>query len=202
MAFRSISIAAILFVAVASDAWCQTLYRYVDKDGKVVYSDRAPTSGPFEKIEADANRNVLPRPSTVQGTSDQQMISVDKRLTQRIALRDKLRGELEAARANLAAARTALRDGQDPAEGEWQPTVSSPDNGGKPNSKGQVTGRGGKVVCAKTKSADGSERVVCPAVSVPGDAYFERIGMLELAVKAAEEALAKAETNYRRNAPD
>jgi hypothetical protein len=46
-------------------------------------------------------------------------------------------------------------------------------------------------------SNDGKKTTFCP-VSMPNEAYFERISRLEAAVKAAEEELTAAQRAYRR----
>lgn len=178
--------------------YAQAVYRYVDKEGRVVLSDHPPKGVAYERFDYDKSTNVLESPKRTQGTQSEKAGVGNEKSRQRSALRDSLRGEVDKARARLAAAREALVAGQDPTEDEWQPTVTAPDNGGKPNSKGVITGRGGRVVC----HTDGSGRVVCPAVPVPSQAYRERIEGLERAVKDAEEALKVAEARFRRNAPD
>ena len=176
----------------------QTVYRYLDKDGRVVLSDKPPKGVAFERYDYDKGTNVLETPRKAQGVQGEMSGSGDDKSRQRAKLRDGLRDEVDKARLRLAAAREALAAGQDPTDEEWQPTVTAPDNGGKPNSKGVITGRGGRVVC----HTDGSGRVVCPAVPVPSESYRERIQGLEQAVKDAEEALKVAELRFRRNAPD
>ena len=51
--------------------------------------------------------------------------------------------------------------------------------------------------CRERVSSDGKKSLACP-VSMPNDAYYDRIAGLEAAVKAAEEELATAERAYRR----
>lgn len=181
-----------------AEAQAQVVYRYLDKDGKVVVSDRPPKGIPFDRIEYDRSTNLLESPKRQADGKPSKASDVDTRITRRVELRDRLLNELNAARARLAAAREALEKGRDPKEDEWQPTVTAPDNDGKANSKGVITGRGGRVVCNK----DGTGRVVCPAVPVPSEAYHSRVESLQQAVKAAEQAVHDAEQNYRRNAPD
>jgi hypothetical protein len=190
-------LAALLLFSIWASA--QTLYKYVDKDGRTVLSDTPPKGVAFEKIEYDRNTNVIEsqRRSTGSRTASDGD-GRDDRVKKRAQLRDELRAAVDAARERLAAAKLALEQGRDPKEDEWQPTVSQPDNGGKPNAKGVITGRGGKVVCNK----DGNGRIVCPAVPVPAESYRKRIESLEQAVEEAELALKEAELKYRRGAPD
>jgi hypothetical protein len=174
----------------------QTLYRYVDKDGRTVLSDQLPKGVPFEKVEYDRNTNVIETQRRARATDGAE--SGNDRSKQRARLRDELRAAVDAARDRLAAAKFALEQGREPRADEWQPTVSQPDNSGKPNSKGVITGRGGKVVCNK----DAYGRLVCPAIPVPSEGYRKRIESLELAVQEAEVALRNAEMKYRRESPD
>lgn len=191
---------AVMCVALSVDA--QTLYKYLDKDGKVVYSDKPPKDGPSTKLEVDPDTNPMKGPQQFRPAPESAKPSTRGMMETRIALRDKLRARVDAAEDKLAAAKKALQDGLDPREDEWQPTYSAPDNGGKPNKAGVITGRGGRVACGKTQAPDGSERVACPALMVPSEAYHERIKELENAVARAEEVLAAAQSEYRRNAPD
>lgn len=178
-------------------ACAQTLYRYIDKDGRVVITDQPPKGVAFERVEFDRNTNVIEGPRRNPVASEGKSGGNDM-AARRAKLRDQLRLEVEAAREKLTAARQDLESGREPLDDEWQPTVSAPDNGGKPNKQGVITGRGGRVVCAA--APDG--KVSCPAILVPSETYRERLNGLEQAVGAAEEAVRQAELKYRRNAPD
>lgn len=194
---------AVLVVAAGSliiSTQAQTLYRDIDKDGKVTYSDE-PTgkNGKTTTLEFDKNLNVTASPKRY---SDGKKSDFDERIRKRAALRDKLRADLEKAQARLAAAETALANGRDPRDEELQPTISNPDNNGKPNAAGIITGRSGLVVCSKDKNPDGSQRIVCPAISVPNEEYPKRVKELEDAVARAEEEVRRAGQAYRRDGPD
>lgn len=191
----ALGLAASLIVVAAQ---AQVLYRYLDKDGKVVVTDKPPKGVPFDRIEYDRNTNLLQSPKRTTDGKPGATQDADARINRRTQLRDQLLNELNGARARLAAAQEALSKGRDPKDDEWQPTVTPPDNGGRPNSKGVITGRGGRVVCNR----DGAGRVVCPAVPVPSETYYARLEALEKAVESAEQAVHAAEQNYRRNAPD
>lgn len=179
-------------------ASAQTLYRYVDKDGRTVVTDQLPKGVPFVRVEYDRSGNVIEaprRPAAQQGDAASGGGDLSSR---RARLRDELRAAVDAARERLKIAQAALEGGRDPREDEWLPTVTHPDNGGRPNAKGVITGRGGKVVC----NLDAFRRVVCPAVPVPSEAYLKRLDALNQAVSEAEQALRDAELKYRREAPD
>jgi hypothetical protein len=194
---------AVMILAAGSliiSAQAQTLYRDIDKDGKVTYSDGPPAkSGRTTTLEFERNINVTESPKRYSGGKESDF---DERIRKRESLRDKLRADLEKAQAQLAAAETALANGRGPRDEEMQPTISNADNNGKPNANGIITGRSGRVVCSKEKNPDGSERISCPAISVPNEEYPKRVKELEDAVATAEEAVRLAEQAYRRNGPD
>ena len=198
---RHISIHAFvwLFSCLPGLVLGQSIYKQIDKDGKTTYSDQRAAKE-AKPLEIDSDRNVTQ--SLKDKGSDGKAPSVEDRVKQRRELRDKLRAAIVQAQAALDVAREALAKGQEPREDEWQPTISHPDNAGKPNKQGIITGRNGQVVCSKVKAPDGSNRVLCPAVQVPGEAFRDRLKALEDEVAKAEEALREAEQNYRRNAPD
>jgi len=190
----------LLFACLCLPCQAQTLYKHIDKDGKVTYSDQAPgKDGTARALEIDKDLNVSQAVKT--GTEGKPQ-GIDERIAQRQALRNKLRADIVKAQAKLDAAKIALGSGRDPRDDEWQPTISNPDDAGKPNAQGKITGRGGLVECVKVKNADGSERINCPAISVPNVDYPKRVQALEDTVMQAEEELRAAEQAYRRNAPD
>ncbi|MDX2217903.1 MAG: DUF4124 domain-containing protein [Burkholderiales bacterium] len=188
----------IVFLVWPILASAQALYRYVDKDGRTIVSDQPPKGIPFVRVEYDRSGNVIQSPNragTRQSDAAPAQSDVSNR---RIRQRDALRAAVDEARERLRIAQTALEEGRDPRDDEWQPSVTQPDNGGRPNANGVITGRGGKVVC----NIDAFRRVVCPGVPVPGEAYHKRVEALQQAVRDAEQALAEAEVRYRRESPD
>jgi hypothetical protein len=195
---RALSLGLVLLSLVTA-LEAQTLYKYLDKDGKVVYTDRPPKDVEATRVETDQNANVIKGPQRPV-ESGKSRTSPD--IGARVALREKLRAKVMAAEARVAEAKRALEEGLAPREDEWQPTLSRPDNNGKANASGKITGRGGRVACSKEKGADGADRVVCPSLMVPSEAYHDRVKNLEEAVERAEAALVAAQNEYRRNAPD
>ena len=192
------------FFAVSALFWTlahaqsQSLYKQIDKDGNVTYTNQpADKDSKDVRLEFDKDLNVTKSASGSKADS-----ALDARVKQREALRDKLRANVDQARARLLAAQAALAQGKDPRDDEWQSTVSNLDNGGKPNAKGKITGRGGRVECSKVTNPDGSQRIFCPAMSIPNEGYLNRVSDLEEAVATAERELRAAEQYYRRNAPD
>ena len=59
----------VLLLTLASlQASAQVLYKYVDANGKVTYSDRAPRAGEkAERITADSTTNVINSPAASRG---------------------------------------------------------------------------------------------------------------------------------------
>jgi len=164
---------AISLGTLALGASAQTIYKHVDKDGKVYYSDKPPEKDQGgKKVDVDSNRNVLP--PLVSKSSEQGGGSDKARIDRRIQKQDNLLAELEAARQQLAAAKEALAAGMEPLEDEWQTVVGQSAGGGR-----------GKPGLTATKR-------------IPNEMYHERIKDLENSVKNAEDNLARAETAYRR----
>jgi exonuclease VII small subunit len=106
----------VLLLTLASlQASAQALYKYVDANGKVTYSDKAPKAGEkAERMLADTTTNVISSPAARGGVVVRSVGNVNGR----IAEQDKLRASLDAAEIDLERAKKALEDGQAPQEGE------------------------------------------------------------------------------------
>ncbi len=196
---------ALLLALLAAQVSAQVLYKYTDANAKITYSDRAPKAGEkAERITADTTTNVINSPAGVRGgaTVNGKEVSADPgvRAKERAALRDKLKAAVDDAQANLDSAKLALEEGKTPRDGEQRISV-------KPAT---VKTKDGTIVTVPTAANPVSTSVgVNPILTPAGqnsvtrtDAYSERIASLEAAVKAAEEKLEQAQTNYRRGAPD
>jgi hypothetical protein len=177
MRLPSFAVMVVLCGLASMDALAQAVYKHVDKDGKVHYSDKPPTKDEgVKKLDIDSNRNVVP---PLVGKSSEQGGGGDKaRIDRRIEKQDSLLADLNAAKDRLAAAKAALEEGMEIQEGDMD-TVQGP----------KKIGRGGKVISG-------------PPRAIPNEQYQERIKGLEEAVKSAEADLAKAETAYRRGVPN
>jgi hypothetical protein len=107
----------VLLLALASlQAAAQVLYKYVDANGKVTYSDRAPKAGEkAERITADSTTNVINSPAASRGGA---IIKSAGNTSGRAAERDKLKASVDAAEIDLERAKKALEAGQAPQEGE------------------------------------------------------------------------------------
>ncbi len=183
----------------------QVLYKYVDANGKVTYSDKPPKPGEkAERIQADTKTNVIDSPvgsrAIASGGGKEGSADVNERIKERAALRETLQGKVDAARAALERAKLALEEGRTPREGEQRVIV-------KPAT---VKAKDGTIVTVPTTTNPVSSPAVGSLTPTPAgqnavtrtDAYSERIERLEAAVKSAEEQLELAQTNYRRGAPD
>lgn len=156
----------------------QQLWKYIDKDGKVTYSDKPPKKGEkAEEVKSDPKANILEtqRGGAVgkESAASQTLKDINARAAAKADKRDKLREAVDNAREELEAAKKALEDGREPLPDEVQ------------------------IVVGRTK--DGAPTGRNSGVRKPE--YYKRIEGLEAAVKKAEAALEVAEGNYRRGAP-
>lgn len=164
------SLAAALF---NGSAGAQQLWKYTDKDGKIVYSDKPPKNGEkAEEVKFDAKANVIEsRKAQAQQAAGKEAAgkgtTVDQRVAARIAARDAAEQRVDLARQALERARKNLDDGRQPQPGEIMIAV----------------GRG---------PTPGSN-----AVSYRPE-YYSRVTALENAVKSAEKNLEEAEADYAK----
>ncbi|MBL8523739.1 MAG: DUF4124 domain-containing protein [Betaproteobacteria bacterium] len=168
----------LILFAAAWGVQAQQLWKYVDKDGKVTYSDKPPKKGEkAEEVKSDPKANILEtqRGGAVgkESAASQALKDVNARANARADKRDKLRDAVDNAKDELEAAKKALEDGREPLPDEVQ------------------------IVVGRTK--DGAPTGRNAGVRKPE--YYKRIEGLEAAVKKAETALEVAEGNYRRGAP-
>src|SRR5258707_8323400 len=102
-------------LVLAADAAAQTLYKWVDKDGRVHFADKPPVGfkGEVTKIQADAQPDVVvprasaPRASAPRAQPQAEEGDKDKPVdaaTRRRELREQLTARLSLARAKLEAA--------------------------------------------------------------------------------------------------
>jgi len=187
------SLAALLLacgVLLAVPAAAQVLYKLVDKNGQVTYSDREPKGydGTVTRIEPDAAPTYRPPTKPVEakpreGTSPGM---AETRRNSREALDKKVRE----AQAKVDAARKARDEGEDPRADELQ-TVQ---HRYPPLRRGQAPPRAN---CFDAVDPNGAATLNCPT-QVPQESYYERRKKLEDAVRDAEAELAAAERAYRR----
>jgi hypothetical protein len=107
----------VLLLTLASlQASAQALYKYVDANGKVTYSDKAPKAGEkAERMTADTTTNIISSPAASRGGG---VVRSAGNAGGRAAERDKLKASVDAAEIELERAKKAMEDGQTPQEGE------------------------------------------------------------------------------------
>jgi hypothetical protein len=110
---QSFAFGAALALALCLPASAQTLYKLIDKNGKVTYSETAPKffDGQVIRIDIDPNANTMTAPK----------IPAEKAVPQKPEERKAKAAAVDpdAARARLEAAKKALADARDnPKEGE------------------------------------------------------------------------------------
>jgi Domain of unknown function (DUF4124) len=204
-------VAASAFVPGA--VFAQVLYKWIDNDGRVQYSDQPPKNftGPVTKIEPDEKPTPSPprtssSESKASGASDQAGGLIEMAAKKR-AVRDKLEANLVAARARLAAAKAEL-DGATPGVDErmtiqQRQDAATPMPGPGSATTGGMFGMGGmsgtapRSNCTVANNANGTPVQTCRAF-VPAEGYYDRVQKLQDAVAAAEADVSAAETAYRR----
>jgi hypothetical protein len=107
-----------LALLYCASAMAQTVYKQVDKDGKVTYTDKAPDKDQAAtKVDIDKNRNV----ATPLGTRSPAAAKAvaDRKLKARENTEARFAAELEKAEAKLSQAKEDLAKGKDPQEDDW-----------------------------------------------------------------------------------
>ncbi len=192
-----LAVAAFAFAAAAT---AQTLYKWIDKDGRVHFADKPPVGfkGEVTKIQVDAQPDVVvPRASAPRAQPQAEGDGKDKPVdaaTRRRELREQLTARLSLARAKLEAARKALSETDGATEEERQFVRQE---FGRDERRPERT-PAPRANCMSQKTTDGKAVWNCPR-PIPTDAYFERQAKLEEAVRKAEEEVAEAERLYRRS---
>jgi Domain of unknown function (DUF4124) len=128
--FRLPRTATMLVLIVASSigvssvhSLAQTMYKYVDENGKVTYSDRKPKPGEKAEIvknDQTANIITLPKP---KGTAAERDAVRTARVTRDAKERTTLEAGVATAEARHGAALKALEDGREPLPSELQIVV-------------------------------------------------------------------------------
>ena len=177
----------------------QVLYKWIDADGKVQYSDRPPKDPKgVTRIEPDTPPTpsaAPPAPPKAEPGKAPPARAQDDPAGKRRAVRNELERKLAQARDNLDAARKALADAAYP-EPEERQIVQQQMKAGK-GSGGMHGLSQARSNCRPYTDKNGRAGVMCPA-STPNEAYYDRIAKLEDAVRSAEEEVAQAEQDWRR----
>jgi hypothetical protein len=195
-AARLLLLACIAVLAAASHAQSpdpsqprtQTLYKLVDKTGKVTYVDKVPRGfdGEVTPIAIDPATNAASPARAAPARAEDAKDAKDHN-TRRRESRDRLQAALDRAQAKLAAARKALAEGVDPLEDEYQVIQQKIDAANaKPDAPGPRSN------CRRQGAI-----FVCPTI-VPGERYRDRQAALEESVRVAEAELVEAERAFRR----
>ncbi len=122
--------ALVLIAAFGPHVAAQTLYKYVDQDGKVSYSDRAPKPGEkAEAVKTDTQTNIVAAPKNTVSGVKQNIKDVNARGKQLEVKRENLQKEVDAARERVVDAKKALEDGQEASPEERQIVVRGNHNG-------------------------------------------------------------------------
>jgi uncharacterized protein DUF4124 len=154
---------AAFFAACALPAAAETLYKLIDKNGKVTYSGERPKNfdGQVIRIDIDPNANTatLPKPSPAPGAGGEAARDRSNRNTGNAA-RDDAEARIAQAREKLEAAKHALQEARD--------------NPGEEDR--QLVGKVG-----------GGARTIL------SEAYVQKLEALEQNVKNAEDELRRAE---------
>lgn len=194
------SAAVALAAALALGASAQTLYRWVDAEGRTHYGDKPPKGfkGTVTALENEGERTsvaaqpaqapagapaLVPKPARVGPASED--IAAQRRAT-----RTRLEARLTRARDNVEAAKKALSESDAPADDERQVIQQR-------QAKGGMHGMAARSNCRTEVGKDGRKSQMCPT-SVPTPEYHDRIARLEADLKKAEQELADAEQAWRR----
>jgi hypothetical protein len=192
---RSASLALLLAAALAAGAAAaQVLYKWVDEQGKTQYSDRPPKAfkGEVIRIDTEVEKSTLPpAPAPLPASAGKVAPAAQGEdiAAKRRATRARLEERLTKARDKVAAAKTALEQGQAPEPEERQIVQQRTAGGGMhgmaPRSNCRVEGSG------KNKT------LMCPTF-IPTPEYHDKVARLEEDVRKAEDELAEAERAWRR----
>lgn len=164
-----------------SAAHAQQLYKYVDANGKVTYSDRKPKTG--EKatpLNVDGNANLITVPLAARAPAQGEKTAAAGGAggAKPPTPTEILESNVAKAEADLEVAKKALEDGRQPNEDERRIRVGMK----------TIKGKDGKSV-----SVPSGENAVMTT-----EAYAERIATLEAGVKTAEANLDAAKDALRR----
>jgi len=120
MRLESLLVVVALSLA-GTPALAQTIYKLIDKNGRITFTDTAPKNfeGQVIPIEIDTRANIAQPPKIPPGGSP----PMSPYETQRELTRNETRLRLNQARDRYNAAKDALEQGKDPQEGEWQTLV-------------------------------------------------------------------------------
>lgn len=186
-AARALALALVAVLSLPASA--QVLYKLIDRNGRVTYSDSEPKNfdGTVIRLEPDTFTNIVPATKADGGPRAEPGSGVAET---RRRVREELEKKLRAAQARAESARKAKDEGGEPLPEELQtiqhrhPPLRSGQQPPNPN-------------CFAARDASGAAVLHCPT-RIPGDAFYERQKKLAEELQRAEEELELAERAYRR----
>lgn len=183
------ALALALAAALSLPASAQVLFKLIDRQGRVTYSDSEPKNfdGTVIRIEPDAAANVVPSAKAEDAVRANPGAGMAE---ERRRTREELEKRLRAAQARVDAARRAKEEGGAPLAEEMQ-TIQ---HRHAPLRAGQAPPNPN---CFAARDASGAAVLHCPT-RVPDEAFYERQRKLAEELERAEGELALAERAYRR----
>ena len=197
-ASAAVVVAALAWLA-AGPAVAQILYKWVDAEGRVQYSDKPPKGfkGEVTRIETETDKATLPAapppaapPVPAASAPAQEKAKAESIGAKRRATRELLGARLKEARAKVEAVKKAMEESESP-EAEERQTIQQRAAGGG------MHGMAPRSNCRAEVGKDGKKGVMCPT-SLPTTEYYDRVARQEAALRKAEEELAAAEEAWRR----
>ena len=142
----------------------QTLYKVVDKDGKVTYTDKPPKEPDkkttVKEVKVDLNANLTKLNNKDSSGREQKFADIKARGDARIATREKLQANVESAEQALDKAKKSLEMGRAPLEGEGRIIVGKGGNSVQrtPEYDKRIEGLEAAVKKAEAALKDASEK--------------------------------------------
>jgi hypothetical protein len=166
-------------VLAAAPVFAETIYKYVDGEGRVTYSS-VPVANvqPEKRLALDSATNVVKPPPAISGNGQSQRL---REMQARRENREQARDEVVLAQQALDAAEAALIAGQEPLPGERTGAC--------------VANRGSGASCMTLNSA--GMAVQGNFTSRFDEDYFQRIARLEAEVEKARVRMQQALANER-----
>jgi hypothetical protein len=193
MALRILGIALVWALSLASAAAAETIYKYRQTDGQVIYSNR-PISGAvlLEQFEYEPPTQVR-----IEGDPEKNRLEAEQRIAKHLAALEQAWNEVQDARRALARAEEQLRAEVEPKADEPRQLARSAD--------AALPAAGGPSLPAPP-SVGGPQNPAPPAVGGPmgrrqggggrSPEYRERTAALEADVSAAQERFDAALRRY------
>lgn len=123
------SLAAAVMMTLSVTGVAQTLFKHVDKNGKVTYSDKVPKAGEqASKVVVDPSANIVKMQTKDSSGKEQKFSDIKARGDARAALRDKLQNNVKTSEDALDKAKKALENARDPVAGETRIVVRKDGN--------------------------------------------------------------------------